>query len=467
MFEGSTPTYFVGIDVALRANHVAVILDERCRPVGKKLSFGHTYQDLQGFHQQVYQALPPQAQVVWGCEATGAAWRPLTAYLGNNGESFSLENAATVAALRDVNSRHFKTDQIDARTIAETLQMRVLRGRDLRTPPPPAVQAQRSLLRRVNGIKENEGAAQTRALGVLCDTLLPGLNPAEHAWLGASLVPVLMRYADPRQIAGKSLKAFVQHARKLGGSHVPQQALCKLHEAAKQSLQCYGCEGLQWEVYAMLLRDTLQELLDLRARLQPLQQELDRLIAQGCSPQVRDCGLSVPGVGPESIQVALALCGAPADWPCFKAIKHFAGAVPIVRDSGTTHSTPRMSKLGEPILRKLIYQLGDNGRRWDAQFAAHYHDQMVHKGKCHVAACFSTGLKVLNILRAVMRDQRAYDFRDPQTGQTITKQQSRELAQTTYRVPEEIRAARRKQKRDSDRKQRANEGHAEALPNAG
>ena len=86
---GSTPAYFVGIDAALRADHVAVILDERCRTVGKKITFGHCYHDLQDLRKQVYQAIPPQAQVVWGCEATGAAWRPLTAYLGNEGESFS------------------------------------------------------------------------------------------------------------------------------------------------------------------------------------------------------------------------------------------------------------------------------------------------------------------------------------------------------------------------------------------
>jgi transposase len=466
MLESSTPTYFVGIDVALRAEHVAVILDEKQQPVGKKLNFGHTYEDLQSLLRHVRSTLPQQAQAVWGCEATGAGWRPLAAYLSNQGELFSLENAATVAAMRNVDSRHFKTDQIDARTIAETLHRRVFRGAELRTPPPAAVQAQRSLLRRVNVVKEGIGRAKTRTLSVLCDTLLPSLAPTAHSWLGSSLLPVLKHYADPRLIAKKSLKSFVEHGRRLGGSHVPQEALRKLHEAAKQSLLMYGPQGLQWEAYALLLCDGIEELLSLQARLQPLQKELDRLIGQNCPQQVMEYGLSVPGVGEESLQAVLALCGAPAAWPSFKAIKHFAGAVPIVEESGTTSSTPRMSKLGEPLLRKVIYQMGDNARRWDAQVASHYYDQMVNKGKRHVAAAFSAGLMVLNILRAVVREERMYVHRDPQTGEPISKAESRELARSTYRVPEEIRAARRKQKKDSGRKPRANKGHAGAFPKA-
>lgn len=464
MFEGSAPVYFVGIDLALRADHVAVILDERCRPVGKKFSFGHGYHDLEALRRHVRNALPDGAQVLWGCEATGAAWRSVSAYLRAQGEAFSLENAAAVAALRKVDSRHFKTDQIDARTIAETLQRRQMRGGRLSVPPTPQTQAQRSLIRRINGIKQDEAAAKTQALGVLCDTLLPDLHPSQHAWMGPSLLPVLIQYADPRDIA-KDRTKFMRRARKLAGPHVSEQAFTRLYEAARDSLACYGPEGQHWEVYAQLLRDSLQVVLTHQARRKPLQEQLEKLIAQNCSPTEIECALSVPGVGPETLETALALCGAPAQWPSLKAIKAFGGAVPIVKDSGTTRSTPAMSKLGDPLLRKLIYQLGDNGRRWDAQFAAHYYDQMVNKGKGHTAAAFSTGLKVLNALRAVLINQRPYEFRDPHTSQTITKQQSRELTHT-YRVPDGIRAARRKQKRDSNHKRRANEGHAEALPKA-
>jgi len=465
MFDCSSLLYFVGVDVALRANHVAGILDDRCRPVVKSLSFGHSYDDLQRLCQQVRKAVPKDAQLVWGCEATGAGWRPIAAYLQSQGEAFSLENAASIARLRKVRDPHLKTDSVDARTIGKALFLRVLEGERLSAPPSPQTQAQRSLMRRINGIKESAAKAKTRALGVLCDTLLPGLDPKAHSWLGPTLLPVLMYYADPRCIAKKSRASFVTHARKLGGARVPEEALNKLHETARSSVRIYGNDRLLWDQYALLLRDAIQELRDLQARMEPLQEALNALIDQTCSAEEREWGLTVPGVGEETLQLALAMCGGPANWPCFKAIKSFGGAVPIIKDSGNTRGIPRMSKLGEPALRKLIYLLGDNARRVDAQLAAHYYDQMVNKGKGHVAATFSTGLRVLNALRAVMRNRRPYEFLDPQTKQPISREQSRELAKA-YHVPEKIRAARRKQKRDSDRRRRASEGRAEALPKA-
>lgn len=460
-------TYFVGIDVASRAEHVAAIVDDRGQTIGKKFTFGHAFDDLHNFRRQVRKALPQGAHIVWGCEATGASWRCLAAYFHNQGETFSLENAATVADLRKVNSRHFKTDHIDARTIAETLRMRLANGRALRTPPAAEVQAQRSLLRRIEALSQEQAQTKNRIINLLCDSILPGLNPSEHSWTGATLLPVLQRYADPRNIARQSLRAFSEKARRLGGQQVSQAALEKLHQAARQSLQFYGPNGFSWNSYALLLREAIQGLLDLQDRVLPLEKELQRLVDEGCSETQKECGLSVPGVGEQSLTAALALCGSPQNWPSFKAIKHFAGAVPVVEESGTTRGTPRMSKLGEPLLRRLIYQLGNNARQWDAEIAALYYHQMVHRGKGHVAAAFAAGLKLLNILRAVLTQQRPYQFRDPQSGNIITKKHSQLLAKTTYRVPEEIRKDRRKQqKRDGKGNSRSSEGHAEALPKA-
>jgi hypothetical protein len=90
--------------------------------------------------------------------------------------------------------------------------------------------------------------------------------------------------------------------------------------------------------------------------------------------------------------------------------------------------------------------MGNTARQCDAEFAACYYDQMVHKGKGHTAACIATGLKVLNVLRAVLRDQRPYQPVDPVSGLPISSTESRRLAKTVYRVPDDVRNARRKGK---------------------
>ena len=438
------PQYLVGIDLALRADHVAVLLDEHARPVGKPVSFGRTHDDFQTMFQTITQRVPEGFGLVWGCEATGAAWRPVTACLLRGGQSVSLENPAAIAALRNVHSRFFKDDRVDARTIAEMLSLRVSRDKPLRTPPSAGAQARRTLARRIEGMNQTLGSAKTRFTSLLCDTALPSLKPSDHEWTGPALLRVMGKFADVRDIARKSLAAFVKSAKKLGGPRTSEAALAKLHEAAVQSVRCYGEAGLDYATHALVLRDSILEITQLQDRIEAMEQHLKEALDQTRTEAEVQCGLSVPGVGEATLDIAMALCGPAGQWASFRAIKQFAGTVPVVDRSGQSARAPRMSKLGEPILRKVIYQIGNVARRYDAGFAANYHDQMVAKGKGHVAASISTGLKVLNCLRAVLRDRRAYEPRDPRSGLPITKKQSRELAQTLYRVPEGTRAARRK-----------------------
>jgi len=461
------PVYYAGIDLALRAKNVVAVLDERGRRLGRPVAFGRTHDEFQAMFQAVTQRVPQGFGLVWGCEATGAAWRLITACLIREKQAVSLENPAAIAALRDVDSRFFKNDRVDARTIGELVCLRVSRGKPLCPPPSPQLQAMRTLTRRIEGMKNELSSAKTRFTAYLCDTLLPSLSPAAHEWSGPTLLRVLDKFADPRDIASKPLARFINSAIKAGGARTSRVALATLHQAATESLRSYGDTGLDYSTYALILRDTILQVNQLQARIVTLQGQLDSLLDKTRTHSQVECGLSVPGVGDDTLNVLMALCGPPGQWPAFKAIKQFAGTVPVLDESGNSRSTPRMSKLGEPILRKVIFQIGNVARRYDAEFAADYYHQMVSKGKGHTAACISAGLKALNALRAVLRDHRPYQPRDPRTGLPITKQESRQLAQANYSVPGAIRTARKKHKRGTDApakhtsKETAQAGHAQ------
>jgi transposase len=441
----TTELYYAGIDLALRADHLAGVLDERGCPVGKQIRFGRTHDEMERMFRYIVSQVPDGFELVWGCEATGAAWRPVTAYLLNKGQQVSLENPAAVAALRDVNSRFFKDDEVDARTIAELLHLRISRGKELRAVPSPELAAMRSLARRIEGMCNQLGSAKTRLLSYLCDTLLPSLKPSDHEWTGPTMLAVLREFADPRDIARKSLKVFVRSAKRIGGPRTSEVALAKLHQAAVQSVRCYE-KGVDYGTYIWELQDAIAEVSHLQDRIQAGRQRLQEQLNQARTEGNVAHGLTVPGVGRATLDILMAFYGPAQQWSTFRAMKRFAGTVPVVERSGNSDCAPRMSKLGEPVIRKIIFQIGQVARRFDAYFAAKYYDQMVHKGKGHAAACISTGLRVLNCLRAVLQQDRPYEYRDPQTGEVITKEQSRELAQTLYVVPQEIRAARAKSK---------------------
>lgn len=443
------PRYYVGIDLALRAKHVARLVDDRGRPVRGPLRFGHTYDEMEAMFETLTARVPDGYGLAWGCEATGAAWKPVTAFLLGRDQDVSLENPAGIAALRDVESRFFKNDQVDAATIAQMLLLKDLRGKPFLPIPSPSHQAMRCLARDIEKLTNELTRVKTRLTSLLCDLLLPSLNPSEHQFSSPTLLRVLNKYADPRDIARKTLRAFIKSAKKIGGPSTSETALSKLHAAASDAVRCYGADWFDYDTHAFRLRDTILAITQLQDRIKVARDRLQTLLSEACTKTDVDYGLTVPGVGRATFDMLAAFYGPVKQWAPFKAMKRVAGAVPIVDESGNTDTKRRMSKLGEPALRKIIFQIGNIARRCDAYAAAIYYDQMVNKAKGHVAACIKTGLHVLNCLRAVLREGRGYQYRDPATGDPITREQSRQLALTVYVVPEEVRAARAKHKRNA------------------
>ncbi len=466
----ATQRYYAGIDLALRADHVARLMDDHGRTVGSAVRFGRTFDDMEAMFHTLKDQTPEGCEIIWGCEATGAAWKPISAFLLGKGQHVSIENPAGIAALRNVDNRFFKTDKVDAATIAEMVLRKDVRGIPVRTPPSPHQQATRSLARDIAKLGTQLCRTKARVLSLLCDLLFPSLKPSDHQWASSpTLLTVLSHYADPRKIAAKTLKAFIKSARKIGGAKTSEAALTKLHAAAVEAVRCYGDDGLHYETHALRLLDAVKEIKHLQERRASMEKHRKELLDQTRTEADVEHGLTVPGVGEATLDTFMAIYGPPGQWPSFKAMKRLAGAVPTVDESGNSDGRQRMSKLGEPVLRTTIFQIGNVARMYDAYFAAKYYDQMVHKAKGHAAACIATGLQVLNCLRAVLRDGRAYVARDPQTGDVITKEQSRELAGTVYRVPDDVRAARAKRKRNrldhtKETAQPGNSAHVKDMP---
>jgi len=446
------PGFFVGIDLALCNQHVVAVLDEAGRSLGRTIRFGHGFAEHQRMLEAVRERLPQDAAVQWAAETSGGVWLPTAAFLAAHGQSFVLQKATKVADLRDYHQRHLKTDPVDARTIAEATRLDCQTGRPLRPPTGPALQARRALSRRIEALHQEIGGAKNRLLSLLCHTLLPNLATSPHDWCAPSMLRVLHACPALDKLAQRSLNDFVASAQgpRKGGVRVSREALEALHDAARDSLRVYGPEGLDWATYAVLLTEAIQAIWDLQQRSAGLEQQLGEALEQDCSSRARAAALSVPGVGPHTLQQSLAFFGPPGTWAPFGALKQYGGLVPILVASGSSEAACVMSKLGEPIVRKFVYHMGNTARQTDAEFAACYFDHMVHKGKRHAGACIATGLRVLNVLRAVLRDERPYQPLHPETHQPIAPALSRQLARTRYRVPTEVRQRLRKRKHSDD-----------------
>jgi transposase len=453
--DPSCPTYFVGIDLALCAKHVGVVLDAQGCHVGKAFQFGHSSEDFAAARSTVCERLPQDAQIVWAAEPSGGAWIPWTAFLTRHGDIAVLQKPYKVSDLRKYEHRHYKTDRADARTIASATRMDVQAGLAVSPPPSPKLRAQRSLARRLDELTHQEGSAKNRVVSMVTHELMPALADHEVDLTTDSILKVLHHFAAVPDIAKRSLNGFTNTARgaRIGTARASERALAAIHAAAHDAIAIYGADGVVWKAKALLIKEAIEAIWDIQRRKHSLQTELDTMLNEDCDQTTRQRALSVPGVGPTSLDCLIAFFGPPEQWPDISAIRQYSGLVPVVDRSGQSESQHKMSKLGEAIIRKVVYQVGNVARQFDARCAACYYHQMVDRGKVHTTATIYAGIKAIDALRAVARRDTPYEHRDPQTGLPVTKQQSRELATTRYAVPEHIRAERRKTKHSDRPKQ--------------
>ena len=106
----------VGIDLAVRGEHVARILDDG-RPVGRPIRFRLTSAALDRFVAAITAGLPPGAPVTAVMEPTGMAWFPIATRLGRAGVRVIRVKGQRVRALRKYLSEHVKSDLTDAHVL--------------------------------------------------------------------------------------------------------------------------------------------------------------------------------------------------------------------------------------------------------------------------------------------------------------------------------------------------------------
>src|SRR6266516_3207795 len=107
----------IGLDLAVRAAHKAVVLDERghfCTPI---ITVHTQPSELDHLLIRAREGAPSdEVQIVM--EPTGMAWFPIAVYYARQGVASYLVNSQEVADLRRYYKRHAKSDRIDARVLA-------------------------------------------------------------------------------------------------------------------------------------------------------------------------------------------------------------------------------------------------------------------------------------------------------------------------------------------------------------
>jgi hypothetical protein len=168
-------TRIIGIDLAVKAAHKAIVLDQASNTfVSKVLSFHTDPAELDQVLTVAREGASDDVRLIAVLEATGMAWYSVGVYLQHHGVEVYRVNGQQVADLRRVYKRHAKSDRIDVRVLARLPQLYLERLHLCHFPSGSQMALQRAC-REVDRLTKQIIASKNRILAT-----------DQFAWLGLS-----------------------------------------------------------------------------------------------------------------------------------------------------------------------------------------------------------------------------------------------------------------------------------------
>lgn len=433
----------VGIDLGSVGDHHATVLDE----TGDVL-FGRYFptrpEELEKLEACALEDAPTGTRLRVMLDCASLAWLPVAVWFQRRGHVvYQVPNAKT-KDLREYYSKHTKSDPADSYTLAKHPTVDAKSLVELYLPSPEVLSLDR--LNREHDRYSNEAAAMKNRLRDFLNFAVPGLAGALPGRLFHAGVRELLReYLSPARVLSLGQRRFGSVLQKRLGNKATPEATAAVYQAYQRAATLYDLAGEPAVCYDDLqaqLNRYWDELADWEAKAAELKKQIGERYEQVYPSQQLN---SMPGVG---VLIGASLFGTVRGrdrFPNLSSQRKFFGFVPKRNQSTNTDKTgQRMTHAGPNLTKKHLFLATDMMRQHDPDVAAYYYDQMVHKGKCHtVAVCNAVNNKTIPRLHALLREDRPYELRDPQTGEPVTQQQARQIIRERYTVPEEIRRARR------------------------
>lgn len=456
------PSYFqqkevnmrtIGIDLSVKSEHKAVIVDERGRYVSPVLKGSTEPASLDRLLLEA-QRNNGDGQLQAVMEPTGMAWFPVAVFLIRQGVVVYLVNSQQVADLRRYFKKHAKSDRVDCRVLAKLPLVSEEKLHRLEPASAVGLACQRGC-KELDRLVKLRTAIQNRLIAV--DRFAwPGL---ESAVFPKPFSPARCWFREHWYHPGRVLQAGAEQIRQewVQSGQDPQdlgQWADYLVRLAKQVLGLYGCEG-QYLDYDWLQAEVSREqalltfVVDQHHHLQKTVHRLYRQIHPSRNLE------TIPGVGKDGAAVFTSLIGNPQRFDSLRQHRGWSGMVPYSKQSSSSQVEGlKLTQAGPRLVRKFGYLDSEVARLHDPQIAALYYDQMVNKGKHHCQAVCACATHLLDRILVILREDRPYQLRDVD-GTPVSKQQAQAIIAQRYTVPEAVRQRNNKRRRREQTEQRA------------
>jgi transposase len=450
-------TRIIGIDLAVKAVHKAIVLDQASnRFVSKVLKFHTDPAQIERVLERARAGSSDDVRLMAVLEATGMAWYSVGVYLEQQGIEVYRVNGQQVADLRRIYKRHAKSDRIDARVLARLPLLCPERLHHCFFPSGLQMTLQRAC-REVFRLTRQITASKNRLLAT-----------DQFAWLGlADILPpyeaaafwIREHWYDPWRVYEAGEAGIAQAWSEVA----PQQPadttwVAALIRQAERVIALYADPDRI--DYAHLQASLQRE----QARIRDAQTQLHQLRLKTVRPvyrQLHPQGYleSLRGVGQDSAAVYIAFIGDILRFPSLRDFRGWSGLIPFSRQSGDAQAQGlRITKAGPDLIKATAVLNAQVARLWDPQIAAVYYTQMMERGKHHLQALCACATHLLDRVYVVLREDRPYELRDVD-GTPVDKPTARSICLERYKVPDEVRRRNNHRVRKARAEQRLERRH--------
>jgi transposase len=391
---------WVGIDIGKHVHHAAAVAAD-----GRLVWSRRVANDQAAIAELIGQATASAAGVCWAVDSTGSSAALLLALLVAADQRVVYVPGRVVNRMAGAFGGEAKTDPTDAVVIAQTARMRQDLGAARTRQELVAELA--VLVGHRSDLMADWVRAVSRLRGLLAASF-PGLERCFDFTSRSALV-LVSRYQTPEALRAVGRRRLVAWPRR----HVPSQISdTKIEEMAEVALAAAAAQRIRLpaqEVTARLIAQLASDLLALDRRIK----ELDKTITQRLMghPQAKVI-CSLPGMGPLLAAELLVAVGDLSSFPDAGHLAAYAGLAPVARDSGRRTNNLHPPKRYNRSLRRVFYlsalsSLSGPGPNRD------YYQRKRAQGRKHQQALMALARRRVDVLWALLRDNRCFELSAP------------------------------------------------------
>jgi transposase len=388
---------WAGIDIGKRHHWVCVVDAEGRTVLSQKVA-----NDEATITSTIAAVVALAARVVWAVDIIGAPSALALALMNQSGQQVRYASGRVVNTMSAGYTGEGKTDAKDAHVIAETLRLR----RDL-----PIVGQATDLVATLALLTARRAdliADRVRMINRLRDILtsvFPCLEREfDYSACKGALV-LLTGYATPEQIHNTGQARLTGWLKR---RHVRNAAGLAARAVTAAGAQHVVLPGQ--DVAAGIVAELATSLLTLSQRVKDLDTQIVAALEE--HPQAAIIQ-SMPGFGPILGATLLVAAGDLCAFPSAGHLAAAAGLVPVPNDSGRRSGNLHKPRRYNRLLRHVFYLSAQTSMMREGPNRDYYLKKR-QQGRTHTQATIALARRRIDVLWALLRDQRAYTATPPQ-----------------------------------------------------